>query len=277
MKFRTYHEVTGEDASGLGEQIAEQRRRVEARLARVGRVVAVMSGKGGVGKSWITAGLAVARAAAGRRVGLLDLDLAGPTAARLLDARGPLSVDEAGVHPAIGREGVRVFSTDMLLDEGAPLRWREPDEARFVWRGALEAATLREFVADVVWGVLDLLLVDLPPGTSRLQDLSDLVPRLTGVMAVTIPSEESRRAVARAMRAAVEAGLHILGVVENMSAYRCPGCGATEPLFDGDAGQALAAEFDVSLLARIPFHPDSAAGLLPEVITLAQRLDPEAS
>jgi ATP-binding protein involved in chromosome partitioning len=148
-----------------------------------------------------------------------------------------------------------VFSTDLLLEEGAPLRWHEPDSARFVWRGTLEVGALREFLSDVVWGDLDLLLIDLPPGTDRLQDLAELAPGMAGVVAVTIPSEESRRAVARAMRAAREAGLALLGVVENMSGYACPGCGARTSLFPGDAGDTLAAEFGVPLVARIPFTP----------------------
>jgi len=214
-----------------------------------------MSGKGGVGKTYVTAGLALAFGERGLRVGVLDADLAAPTAARVLGGSGPVAVDEEGVHPATGRGGVRVFSTDLLLEEGAPLRWHEPDTARFVWRGTLEAGALREFLSDVVWGDLDLLLIDLPPGTDRLQDLAELAPGMAGVVAVTIPSEESRRAVGRAMRAAREAGLALLGVVENMSGYACPGCGARTSLFPGDAGDALAAEFGVPLVARIPFTP----------------------
>ena len=95
-------------------------------------------------------------------------------------------------------------------------------------------------MSDVVWGDLDLLLIDLPPGTDRLQDLAELAPGVAGVVAVTIPSEESRRAVSRAMRAAREAGLALLGVVENMSGYACPGCGTRTSLFPGDAGDTLA-------------------------------------
>lgn len=270
MKFRTYHEVEGPDASGLAGQVGQQRQRVRERLASIGRVVAIMSGKGGVGKSYVTAGLALALADRQRSVGVLDADLAGPTAARMLGARGPLRVDHGGVHPAAGLGGIRVFSTDLLMDEGAPLRWREPGSERFVWRGTLEAGALREFLSDVIWGDLDLLLVDLPPGTDRLHDLAELVPDLTGVVTVTVPSEESRRAVERAMRAALEVGLKLLGVVENMSGYACPSCGATGPLFPGDAGDALAAEFAVPLLARIPFSPTTGPPThLPSSLTLA--------
>jgi ATP-binding protein involved in chromosome partitioning len=253
LKFRTYHQVEGGDVSDLGGQVGRQRGRVAERLARVNRVVAVMSGKGGVGKSHVTAGIALAAAERSRRIGVLDADLAGPTTARMLGARGPLVVAADGVRPATGLHGLTVFSTDLLLEEGAPLRWKGESNEPFVWRGTLEAGALREFLADVVWGELDLLLIDLPPGTSRLQDLAELVPNLGGVIAVTIPTDESFQAVSRAMRAARDADLPLVGVVENMAGYRCSSCGAIRPLFPGDAGDRLARDFAVPLLARIPF------------------------
>ncbi len=254
MSFRTYSQVSGADSSGLGDQIAAQRAQVRERLRSVRRVVAIMSGKGGVGKSFVTAALA-ARAAARwpDRVGVVDADLRSPTVARLLGAAGPLRVTDAGVHPATGPGGVRVMSTEFLLDAGRPLAWREPGAERFVWRGTLEAGVLREFLGDVVWGELELLLVDLPPGADGVADLAALVPELTGALAVTIPSDEARQSVARALRAAVEAGIRPLGVIENMAGHRCAGCGQTTPLFPGDAGAALAAEFGIPLLVRLPF------------------------
>jgi ATP-binding protein involved in chromosome partitioning len=257
LKFRTYHQVQGGDVSDLGGQVGRQRSRVAERLASVNRVVAVMSGKGGVGKSYVTAGIALAAAERSRRIGVLDADLAGPTTARMLGARGPVALEDGGVRPAVGINGLGVFSTDLLLEEGAPLRWKGENNEPFVWRGALEAGALREFLADVVWGELELLLIDLPPGTSRLQDLAELVPGLRGVIAVTIPTDESFQAVSRAMRAARDAGLPLLGVVENMAGYRCLDCGTTSPLFPGDAGDRLVSDFAVPLLARIPFVPSS--------------------
>jgi ATP-binding protein involved in chromosome partitioning len=261
VSFRTYAQVTGDDRSRLGEQVGEQRRRVHDRLSSVARVVAIMSGKGGVGKSYVTA--AIARGMASRMprgIGVLDADLASPTTGRLLEARGPLRITEKGVHPALGVGGVVVCSTDLMLDEGSPLAWHEPTSERFVWRGALEAGALREFLADVIWGELELLLIDLPPGTDRLDDLIELVPSLTGAIAVTIPSEESRRSVERAMRRATTAGVRLLGIVENMSGYACADCGAVAPLYDGNAGAMLAETFAVPLLYRLPFmspaHPD---------------------
>jgi len=224
----------------------------------VDRVVAVLSGKGGVGKSYVAAALAreVAQRP-GNGVGVLDADLRSPTVAGLLGAKGPLRVTDDGVEPAIAENGVRVVSTGLLLDEDQPLRWKEPAEARFVWRGTLESGALREFLSDVVWGSLGLLLVDLPPGSDGGVDLVELVPNLAGALVVTIPSEESRQSVARTMRSASEAGVKLLGIVENMSGHRCEHCGVVTPLFDGSAGSDLSADFGVPLLARIPFSSGS--------------------
>jgi ATP-binding protein involved in chromosome partitioning len=206
-----------------------------------------MSGKGGVGKSYVTARLAERLGRAGRAVGVLDADLNGPTVARLLDAEGPLRVvpDGGGVEPRTGAGGVRCVSMAHLLEEGRPLTFRGPEAESFVWRGTQEAAALREFLGDVAWGRLDLLLVDLPPGFQRLFDLCDLLPTPPEVLTVTIPTPESRDAVRRALSAAVDRGARPIGIVENM----------VGPQFPGDAGDALAREFRVPLLARIPFQP----------------------
>jgi len=258
LNIRTYYDLTAPDKSGLPEQIGAQRRRVAERLAHVGRVVAVMSGKGGVGKSFVTAHLARALSRGGRKVGVLDADLNGPTAARLLDAdRAALVVEGDAAVPALGADHVRLVSMDLLLADGHPLAFRGPARERFVWRGALEAAALREFLADVAWGTLDLLLVDLPPGLARFEELAELLETPPAVLTVTIPTPEAHAAVRRALRAALEQGGRGLGVVENMVGDQ----------FQGDAAQALAEEFDIPVLARLPFHPlpsawDALAGQL---------------
>jgi len=247
LNIRTYHELTEPDRSGLPDQIAAQRRRVAARLEGVGRVVAVMSGKGGVGKSFVTAGLARALARGGEgAAGVLDADFNGPTIPALLHV--PVTrctVHDDAIVPAVSPDGVRCFSMALLLQDGRPLRFRGPEAESHVWRETLEAATLREFLADVAWGALDRLLVDLPPGIQRFQELVDLLPAPPAVLTVTIPTAESRDAVRRAMQFARERGAELLGVVENM----------VDGPFAGDAGEALAREFGVPLLARIPWHP----------------------
>lgn len=259
IEHRTYADLTAPDTSRMIAQVTEQHERVAARLADVKVCVAVMSGKGGVGKSLATAVLAAACARRGLDVGLLDADLVGPSAARMsgVDPTG-LVVSEAGVRPAMSNAGVRVMSMDLLLEEGAPLAWREPGSESFVWRGAQERSALREFLADVEWGALDLLIVDLPPGTQRLVDLHELLPKLDGIIVLTIPSGASEAAVTRSMRLARDRELPILGVVENMSGYACAGCDEIRPLFPGDAGGRLAERHEAPLLGRVPFDPGAA-------------------
>ncbi len=255
-RLRTYRDLTDTDRSDLLGQVLGQRERVASRLRAVRHVVAVMSGKGGVGKSFVTAALASAWADAGRAVGVLDADLYAPTAARMLGAPAErLAVTADGVAPARAARGVRVMSTDLLLADGAPLAWREPGHERHVWRGTLATGMLREFLSDVVWGSLDILLIDLPPDTDRLAALGELVPNLAGALVVTIPSAASLRAVQRAIAAAREGGIPVLGIVENMAHLACATCGAATPLFSGDAAARLAAASGTAVLASIPFDP----------------------
>jgi ATP-binding protein involved in chromosome partitioning len=268
MSFRGYFDVPGGDASGLGAQVARQHERVRERLRDVGSVVAIVSGKGGVGKSYVTSALAIALARRGAAIGVLDADLQSPTVARMLDARGPLAVDGDAVIPSPAFEGIRVMSMDLLIEDGAPLRWSTTTGEEHTWRGAAETGALREFLADVAWGKLAALLVDMPPDTGRLADLAMLVPDLTGAIAVTIPSDESMRSVARAMHAATDARVPLLGVVENMSGYACEGCDVIRPLFRGDAGETLARDFAVPLLAKLPFDPNAhpSGAMIPQAL-----------
>ena len=244
--MRTYHDLTAPDRSGLAQQIAAQRRRVLERLAGVGRIVAVMSGKGGVGKSYVTAHLARALARSGRATAVLDADLNGPTIPRLLETpHAARRTTDQGVEPATGVDGVRCISMALLLEDGQPLSFKGPEAESFVWRGAMEAAALREFLGDVAWGSLDMLLFDLPPGMQRYIELCDILGDPPPVLTVTIPTPEARDAVRRAMRAAVDRGSELVGLVENMMGGELKGSAADE----------LAREFHVPVIGRVPFHP----------------------
>lgn len=256
-RIRTYHEVADPGGEDVLRQVASQERRLAERLAAVRRVVAVASGKGGVGKSAIAANVAAALAAEGWTVGAADADLHGPTLARMLGAsRGDLVVTDEGIEPARGVAGVRVMSMDLLLEgEDAPVRWREPDVGGFVWQSTLETGALREFLADVAWGPLDVLVLDLPPGTDKLERVLALVPRLDALALVTTPSDAARFVVAKSARAARRHAAREVGLVANMSAYRCPACGAEEPLYEADGGRRLAAATELPLWAEIPFDP----------------------
>jgi ATP-binding protein involved in chromosome partitioning len=256
-KFRTYHDVDHSTGSQLLEQVLDQRGRLAERLADVGAVVAVASGKGGVGKSAVTANLAALLAARGRRVGVVDADLNGPSLARMLGVpRGTLTEGEGGILPPRGAAGVPVVSMELLQErEDAPLRWRGPGGDSFIWQSTMETTALREFLGDVAWGGLDVLLVDVPPGTDKIGRLLELVPTLPLALVVTTPSELSRAVVARSLRLLDEAGVPGVGLVANMTGYRCPGCGESHPVFPGDGARRLALETGVPIWGEIPFDP----------------------
>lgn len=256
------------DKSNVLAQVIAQRERVAVRLAQIKRVVAVMSGKGGVGKSALTANLAAALAMQGRAVGVLDADINGASAATMLGARGQkLEITPDGVRSAIGVGDVRVMSMDLFLpDDDTPVRWQHPGGLAadaFVWRGSLEANVLREFLSDTEWGELDYLLLDLAPGADRFETVARLVPRLAdastgGVVIVTIPSRVSQLVVRRALAAAREAGAHLIGLVENMSGYVGDTGEVTAELFPNGRGAAFATEIGVPYLGSVPFDPQFA-------------------
>ncbi|HEX7120332.1 MAG TPA: P-loop NTPase [Longimicrobiales bacterium] len=261
-RIRTFHEVGDAAGRAMLDQVVAQRRRLAERMARVRTLVAVASGKGGVGKSAVTANLAAVLAARGLCVGAADADLNGPSLARMLGAAGArLRVGDDGVAPAEGVAGVRVVSMDLLLpDDDTPLRWRDAgpggdDGAGFLWQSSLETGALREFLADIAWGDLDILLIDVPPGTDKLARLLGLLPAPPIIAIVTTPSEIARLVVARSVRLARDAGATAVGLVGNMCAYVCSTCGEASPLFSADGARRLAESTGVPLWAEIPFDP----------------------
>jgi ATP-binding protein involved in chromosome partitioning len=258
-KIRTYNEVDPAAGRELLEQVLAQHLRLEKRLSAIGTVVAVMSGKGGVGKSALTANLAAALARSGWRVGAVDADLNGPSLARMLGASRERLVDRAdGVEPATGAAGVKVVSMELFQDaEDAPLRWKAPDAHAFVWQSAAETGALREFLSDVIWGELDFLLVDVPPGVDKVSRLLELV-KPDRTLLVSTTSEMSRRVVARSARFVRDAGLEQVSLVINMSEHVCACCGQTSPLYVGGGAEALAHDTGLEVWARIPFDADLA-------------------
>ncbi len=242
-------------------QVLAQRERVAARLACVQRVIPVMSGKGGVGKSALTANLAAALGMQGKAVGVLDADIHGASAAAMLGARGQrVALSPEGARPAVGVADVQVMSMDLFLDDSSPVEWRHPGGLAadtFVWRGTLEANVLREFLADTQWGILDYLLIDMPPGADRFETLMRLVPGLTGALVVTIPSQVSHQVVRRAIAVGQGAGARVLGLVENMVGRVELGEAGEQMgrLFADSLGAAFASEMRVPYLGSIPFDP----------------------
>lgn len=243
--MKRYRDIAGDGGSDVTGQVAAQQARLRRRLAAVRHVVAVVSGKGGVGKSTVTAALACRFALDGWRAGVLDADLNGPSMAKMLGVRGQrLAVAGDAVEPPVSALGVKVMSMDLLLPaDEAPLAWQAPtqDEAH-TWRGTMEAQALREFLADTRWGDLDVLVVDLPPGTDRLATVAGLLPSPPAAVIVTIPSEVSQLVVRKSITVARQVGAGVLGLVENMAG-----------LFTGPDPGAMADEAGIRLLGRVPF------------------------
>lgn len=236
------------------------RARIGERLASVARTVAVMSGKGGVGKSLVAVNLAAALARSGRRVGILDADLNSPSVARMLGVQGaPVRVTADGLRPNPGPLGLRVQSLDFFLQGNEPLAWDGAQGEGAPLRSWLEDAALGDLLGETVWGDLDVLVIDLAPGADRLPALARLLPRLTGALAVAIPTAVSRLAVERSVRRAFEAGVPMIGLVENLGSSVCAACGAEGPLFPEASVDELARELDLPLLARIPLDAKLAA------------------
>lgn len=256
-RIRTYAELGDAAGGSIGAQVAAQTERLTRRLAAIGHVVAIASGKGGVGKSFITANLAAALARRGHRVGVVDGDVNGPTAALMLGAaRGPLTVADDGVHPANTAAGCTLMSMDLLLaSPDAPVRWREPADGGFVWQSTLETGAVREFIADTAWGELDYLLVDLAPGTDRISRLLALVPDPSAMLLVTTPSAAAASVVTRSVTHARDAGVRDIALVSNMDGHACPSCGSAVPVFGDEPGAALAERLRIPLWATVPFDP----------------------
>ena len=259
MALQDLKEILGKlkytDDAKVVQQVTEQIKAVKRRMASVRRKLVVMSGKGGVGKSMTTVNLALAFARQGHTVGVLDVDLNGPCVPQMLGMRGRrFTITPDGAIPPIGPLGLKVGSMDFFLDELAPVRWKGPMDLSPVWLGLMEMNVIREFIADIVWGDVDYLLTDLPPGAAADKPpvIAGFIPDLDGAIVVTTPSEVASDVVRKSIAYARDLGINVLGMVENMSRYRCPQCGTESELFEGDT-EALCQALDLPLLGRIPF------------------------
>ena len=231
----------------------EIKRQVYESVKNVKVKLAVISGKGGVGKSFVSASLAVGFALRGFRVGVIDADVYGPTIPKMLGVARPreIIVDQTveKIVPPYGPLGIKVMSTDFLLPS---------EETPVIWRGPLVARLLQEFFTKVYWGELDFLVIDLPPGTGDepLTIAQLLAPdNLDGTIIVTIPSEVSKRIVRKAIEFARRLEVPILGLVENMSYFYCPKCGERYYIFGREIGKMLAEEAGIPFLGAIPLDP----------------------
>ncbi len=210
----------------------------------LGRIIAVSSGKGGVGKSTVTTNLAVAMAAAGVRVGILDADVYGPNIPRMMGVNAPPPVENNRIMP-LEAFGVKVMSIGFMIERDQPA----------IWRGPIVMKIVTQFLRDVAWGTLDILLVDMPPGTGDAQlSLVQATP-VSGAIIVTTPQDVATGDALRGAKMFEHVGVPVVGIVENMSWIECAHCGERTALFGSGGGARLAAELRIPLLAEIPISP----------------------
>ena len=221
---------------------------LQARLRQIKHRLIVLSGKGGVGKSTVAANLAWALALAGHTVGLLDVDIHGPSIPKLLGLKGgEPDVDAAGLHPVCLPPQLKVMSIGLLL--------KNPEDA-VIWRGPMKYSVIQQFLRDVDWGPLDYLIVDSPPGTGD-EPLSviQLVGQPASAIVVTTPQDVAVADVRRSITFCRKLSLPVAGIIENMSGFVCPHCGKTTDPFKSGGGEALAREMNVPFLGRVPLDP----------------------
>lgn len=254
--MKTYDDLATDGGSNIIGQVMSQQEKLRSRLDQIKHKVSLMSGKGGVGKSSITANLAACLTSRGYKVGILDADLNGPSIGKLLGITHDqkLSIDKDGIAPGEGALGIKIMSMDMLLPSAdSPVMWTEEPGATAVWVSTMESTALRELLADTIWGELDYLLIDMPPGSDRIDNIKSLIPELAGVVEITIPSPLSQHIVAKSITKNSKMGVQIIGLIENMSSYVCPHCDKEGQLFEGEDVQELSARKNIPFLGKIPF------------------------
>ncbi|HPV77446.1 MAG TPA: Mrp/NBP35 family ATP-binding protein [Gemmatimonadaceae bacterium] len=211
---------------------------------QLGRILAVSSGKGGVGKSTVAVNLAVALAQRGLRVGLMDADIYGPNVPRMMGISGAPMVQDEKIIPHEAH-GVKCISLGLLIERDQPA----------IWRGPIVMKITTQFLKDVDWGQLDFFIVDMPPGTGDAQLSLVQATQVTGAVIVTTPQEVAIGDALRGVKMFQRTGVPVLGIVENMSWFECPHCGKPTALFGTGGGQKLADECEIPLLAQIPLYP----------------------
>ena len=233
-------------SSSCGDRKAESLLAKPNPKSNVKKVIAVVSGKGGVGKSTVTSMLAVAMARKGKRVGVLDADITGPSAPTAFGVTECQGATQEGLYPALSRGGIQVMSINLLLDD---------PNSPVVWRGPVIAGAVKQFWTDVIWEDVDYMFVDMPPGTGDVPLTVFQSLPVDGIVIVTSPQDLVSMIVAKAVKMASMMHIPVLGFVENYSYLECPDCGKKIKVFGESKLDALAAELGVPVLARLPIDP----------------------
>ncbi|MCU0236160.1 MAG: P-loop NTPase [Acidobacteria bacterium] len=232
---------------GESAQDFAERRELESRLCRIAHKVVVLSGKGGVGKSTVAVNIAAALQMVGKRVGLLDVDIHGPSIPTMLGLEGvSLQSGPGGLLPA-DANGMKVMSLGFLLPD--------PDQA-VIWRGPLKMGAIKQFLKDVDWGDLDYLVIDSPPGTGdEPLSVCQLIGKLDGAVIVTTPQKVAAVDVRKSITFCRQLGVPVLGVVENMNGFACPKCGEVSAVFSSGGGKRIVTDMNTPFLGSIPIDP----------------------
>ena len=245
------------DCSTCGKNCGERKEKDDfaAKLnaaSKVGKVIAVASGKGGVGKSFVTTMLAVAAMRQGLRVGILDADITGPSIPKAFGIGNGAYQAEEGIEPAVSTGGIRVMSLNMLVED--------PTDP-VVWRGPVIAGTVKQFWTDVHWGELDVMFVDMPPGTGDVPLTVFQSLPVAGVVVVTSPQDLVETIVSKSVKMAGMLAKPVLGLVENMSYLKCPDCGKVINVFGASKAESLAKRFSIPETVRLPIDPSYASAI----------------
>ena len=220
--------------------------------SKIKKVIAVVSGKGGVGKSTVSAMLATAMQRTGRRAGVLDADITGPSIPKAFGVSECASADEEGIYPAVTESGIQIMSVNLLL---------EHEDDPVLWRGPIIAGAVKQFWTDVVWENVDYLFVDMPPGTGDVPLTVFQSLPVDGIIIVTSPQELVSMIVTKAGHMAQMMYMPVLGLIENYSYYQCPDCGAKHAFFGESHLEQEAMQLGLPLLARLPSDPELAAAI----------------
>lgn len=218
-------------------------------FSNIKHVIGVISGKGGVGKSMATASLAVAMAKEGYKVGILDSDITGPSIPKMFGLHGPAEGTDEGIFPSLTKLGVKVMSVNLLL---------ENEETPVLWRGPVIANMVSQFWTDVMWGELDYLFVDMPPGTGDVALTVFQSLPVDGAILITSPQDLVGLIVKKAYHMAEDMNIPILGLVENFSYFKCPDCGKEHAVFGESHLEEIAAQMSLPVLDRLPIDPQLA-------------------
>lgn len=232
---------------GESEEAFKERQKLESRLCRVKRKIVVLSGKGGVGKSTMAVNLAAGLQATGLKTGLLDVDLHGPSIPTMLGLENSALIGtKEGLIP-LDVNGLKVVSSGFFL--------KNQDDA-VIWRGPMKTNVIRQFLQDVLWGDLDLLVIDSPPGTGdEPLSVCQLIRNIDGAVIVTTPQRVAAVDVRKSITFCRQLKVPVLGLIENMSGFACPKCGEISPIFGSGGGERIAVDMEVPFLGAVPIDP----------------------